>query len=632
MVGMSDAMGCARSEIIYTEYGEPLVQWIIYCASSSGISTVSYDSTYKETTVTLNGTLPNNLEGKEVRVAVPGDAIRPYRTARVQHASGTTMVLYEPTAGSDETVAAAIDPAGSIGAPFVAYDNPTGMLDGRWDDVTYYDSTQVNPVEWPDGVTVFIDNERTFTDWWIDMTGEFEAGSGAATLNIDHVESGKLYAAGNVHTVVAGDRYRMPDMTATGQRRTNHGILYTAPSYDPGADETTFTVEPLANLASFQVGYKVLLDTRTPTYHTITAAGGDTFTVKGQLTPTMGNTDAHEIGSAGDWFRVMTPYGKDAQTGELDQELSMKGSRQGLWGGYRWMPPEGPNGSTASFSNKYYCHNRTYDTRTGRWSTPDPAASPWANLQDYARGNPITNRDPTGLLLISIMGTGQDENTDDTLFNWALVKKHGLMSDGEAGSRFGKNGLTDWTVGSIRDDEDWVSDAHKVATKICEAKKANSNEPIKIIGFSRGAALALVVAKFLGSCGCCDGKPCWKSGGSTYDCDKDCGCCKKIDIDFLGLIDPVSSDLTGLYFGVYGVFVQDVDDGFVPDAIPSNVKKHLVIRASAWTALERLSMGEHEIKGATEKKLDYAHSGASGISGTGAAKDVLGALASAMGE
>jgi len=44
---------------------------------------------------------------------------------------------------------------------------------------------------------------------------------------------------------------------------------------------------------------------------------------------------------------------------------------------------------------QYYCWNRTYDTLTGRWTTPDPAATPWANLSDYF--GPTSSNDPSGL-------------------------------------------------------------------------------------------------------------------------------------------------------------------------------------------------------------------------------------------
>lgn len=117
------------------------VQWIIMCAGPQSIQDASYDSTYKETTITLTGvSIPGGLklDGKELRVAVPGDPDRPYRTARVQYAGGSSLTLWEPTIpGSDESTGAALDPAGSIGSGFVIYDSPSGTLEGRWSNVEY---------------------------------------------------------------------------------------------------------------------------------------------------------------------------------------------------------------------------------------------------------------------------------------------------------------------------------------------------------------------------------------------------------------------------------------------------------------------------------------------------------------
>ena len=48
------------------------------------------------------------------------------------------------------------------------------------------------------------------------------------------------------------------------------------------------------------------------------------------------------------------------------------------------------------YLGQYSCWNRVYDVLTARWTTPDPAASPWTNLNGYV-GNPIQQRDPTGL-------------------------------------------------------------------------------------------------------------------------------------------------------------------------------------------------------------------------------------------
>mgnify|MGYP002399618518 CR=1 FL=1 len=44
----------------------------------------------------------------------------------------------------------------------------------------------------------------------------------------------------------------------------------------------------------------------------------------------------------------------------------------------------------------YYCWNRIYEPSTGRWTTPDPAASPWNNLWDYAAVFPSHFSDPMG--------------------------------------------------------------------------------------------------------------------------------------------------------------------------------------------------------------------------------------------
>ncbi len=44
---------------------------------------------------------------------------------------------------------------------------------------------------------------------------------------------------------------------------------------------------------------------------------------------------------------------------------------------------------------QYYCWNRTYDVNLGRWTMPDPVASPWWNLAFCSR--PLQASDPTGL-------------------------------------------------------------------------------------------------------------------------------------------------------------------------------------------------------------------------------------------
>ncbi|MCZ2078508.1 MAG: hypothetical protein LC130_26370 [Bryobacterales bacterium] len=46
---------------------------------------------------------------------------------------------------------------------------------------------------------------------------------------------------------------------------------------------------------------------------------------------------------------------------------------------------------------QYYCWNRTYDVNLGRWTTPDPVATPWWNLVGFTSHSPALSVDPRGL-------------------------------------------------------------------------------------------------------------------------------------------------------------------------------------------------------------------------------------------
>ncbi|MBP9892933.1 MAG: hypothetical protein KBG84_13600, partial [Planctomycetes bacterium] len=46
---------------------------------------------------------------------------------------------------------------------------------------------------------------------------------------------------------------------------------------------------------------------------------------------------------------------------------------------------------------QYHCNNRRYDIRSGRWISPDQAASPFHNLFGYATVRVLQQSDPTGL-------------------------------------------------------------------------------------------------------------------------------------------------------------------------------------------------------------------------------------------
>ncbi len=52
--------------------------------------------------------------------------------------------------------------------------------------------------------------------------------------------------------------------------------------------------------------------------------------------------------------------------------------------------------SSAKLGN-YHCNNRVYSIGTGRWLSPDQAASPFFNLFEYCNSNGLQMSDPTGL-------------------------------------------------------------------------------------------------------------------------------------------------------------------------------------------------------------------------------------------
>lgn len=58
--------------------------------------------------------------------------------------------------------------------------------------------------------------------------------------------------------------------------------------------------------------------------------------------------------------------------------------------------PAVPENGYSEKAGNYYCWNRTFDPSTGRWTTPDAAATPWGNLLDYSKSNPVYSTDPSG--------------------------------------------------------------------------------------------------------------------------------------------------------------------------------------------------------------------------------------------
>ncbi len=76
-------------------------------------------------------------------------------------------------------------------------------------------------------------------------------------------------------------------------------------------------------------------------------------------------------------------------------------------------------------SGWYYCWNRMYDPLIGRWTSPDPAATPWETLNSYVSDSPVNSSDPSGL---------EEGVTETSEFSWGgkhvtvIVKADGSVT------------------------------------------------------------------------------------------------------------------------------------------------------------------------------------------------------------
>ncbi|MBK9974767.1 MAG: hypothetical protein IPP14_08335 [Planctomycetes bacterium] len=83
-----------------------------------------------------------------------------------------------------------------------------------------------------------------------------------------------------------------------------------------------------------------------------------------------------------------------------------------------------------NFTGQYYTLHRHYDLFTMRWTSPDPAASPWWNLYGYSGNNPAGAYDPDGLEGIEFSFSGY----------WGRVEN--IFTKGEFEFRLGTGGYS----------------------------------------------------------------------------------------------------------------------------------------------------------------------------------------------
>ncbi|CAG0956071.1 hypothetical protein PLCT2_00475 [Planctomycetaceae bacterium] len=148
------------------------------------------------------------------------------------------------------------------------------------------------------------------------------------------------------------------------------------------------------------------------------------------------------VGSNGSRYLIYAAPFTDAAHGTLQTDAHKTGTRY-LWAGYRYQPPQigfwvnpgagfGVYGA-ATGSNRlgqYYAWNRTYDINTGRWTTPDPVATPWWSLWEFVRNHPVTSSDASGLAVPAVVAAmapciiGALINlTQDAAVEWFLDSK-----------------------------------------------------------------------------------------------------------------------------------------------------------------------------------------------------------------
>jgi RHS repeat-associated protein len=179
-----------------------------------------------------------------------------------------------------------------------------------------------------------------------------------------------------------------------------------APSYSSGTGLTTFT-SGTSVFEDHYVGWFLQPDGRSASYFPIVDVTSTTLVVAGNLSTLAG---------IGDVYFIVPPVGVDRDTGTFnglkggffggDQNLTRGTFIRNLAWGYRYIPPAAGilDSSTIhgrqpgnNLAGQYTVWHRVYDPVQGRWTTPDPAATPWSNLVSYCYASPATVSDPSGL-------------------------------------------------------------------------------------------------------------------------------------------------------------------------------------------------------------------------------------------
>ena len=192
----------------------------------------------------------------------------------------------------------------------------------------------------------------------------------------------------------------------------------------------------------------------------------------------------------------------------------------------------------------------------GRWITLDILPNNiYKNNYAFANNSSVISSDRVGLLTVGIDGTNYDvaihRNLKSNVYEFTQLVDDIALYHGGPGSEIA-NSEGDYSISdalAIRASNDGPSFSEirsKVYRYICKHLKYNRKDTINIIGWSRGAVIAVEVAKLLKEEGCCyktytTVARSWNPFAEKQFIRKE-WCCDRqynIPVNFLGLFDPV---------------------------------------------------------------------------------------------
>jgi RHS repeat-associated protein len=205
-----------------------------------------------------------------------------------------------------------------------------------------------------------------------------------------------------------------------------------------------------------------------------------------------------------------------------------------------WGTPHSAIGALYLFTGRqldeeaglYFYRARYYDPVLGRFLERDPAGySTDLNLYSYVADQPTAATDPYGLLLLAIDGTGSEawaNNPDFTTakgFKQSHVRNFFNDYEGRKGFMHGPESAVHEALGrgALAGRGGQSGAIHEVAYKWLCDQWCDKEEPIDLVGHSRGGYIVLQIAVELKEKGCC-------CGGTTT---------KPVPVRFLGLYDAV---------------------------------------------------------------------------------------------